>query len=610
MINPRNCIQLLTQSSKKAGWNPPRRPPHDTPKNQNRIKTRALDDRVQASACECDFHLVMVDAPKMKSRTLCSCGRVAASLIAVACLCAMAWRSLNHISPQLPGTDSSIYACGGMFLLNGKALYKDFWEQKPPMIYFLNAAAMKAGGVSITAVRAMERLFAVAGAALVFLTILRSFPRAVSRLRCPAPFAPVGLAAAGCLLWLMAFYHPSVFEGGNLTEEYGTVFLLAGIVMTLYATQSRDFRRMLLVSMMAGVFFALSALTKEPFLLSVIPWIICMAWPAGHSWRNSITRVVACAGGVMIPLVLCVTYLYSHGAMPAWRDVMVHNRIYAAENSPPAWIHRLYDNLVPARLAFGGMITVALGCAAGVASIFSPQFQKRSAYLPLTLIAMLMTSYAATTLSTSKYGHYYLQLVPSCVLLAAAGIAYSFYLVHRTRHGFLGVFLIWIVILIACDHHTMTAYFGRIRLPFSAPAPDPISDFIVRNTSEDDYIWTTSGHHARYYFLTRRLPPTKYFSNLLVHYSGTAEGRARYKNRAERILSSLKSHPPKYIIQRSADPRRDLPPDDDGLMDWINQHYVPAGVSDGPAVLYRAAPSPEQRRPPQADRMPPQYPTL
>ena len=51
-------------------------------------------------------------------------------------------------------TDAWLFAYYGRELLHGARLYADLWDNKPPLVYWFNAAALWLGGGSLAAVRA------------------------------------------------------------------------------------------------------------------------------------------------------------------------------------------------------------------------------------------------------------------------------------------------------------------------------------------------------------------------------------------------------------------------------------------------------------------------
>jgi len=194
-------------------------------------------------------------------------------LLAVAFLAA---RSLNYLSTVRPGPDAGVYSAIGMQLLDGKALYRDTMDAKPPVIYLLNAAGLALGDRTFHSIRGMERVFAVIAAGLVFFIVLTIF-----RSRSLATLAAAGYAITA--------YSDIVFEEGNVTEEYANVFVLGGILcIALAVTHGSRWTAWLTAG--SGCLFACAVFTKEPFLFSSVAWFVLIAAAPRDGWKPAARR--------------------------------------------------------------------------------------------------------------------------------------------------------------------------------------------------------------------------------------------------------------------------------------------------------------------------------
>ena len=110
------------------------------------------------------------------------------------------------------------------------------------------------------------------------------------------------------------FFNPVIFQGGNLTEEYATLFLLMGILFAV-AGKYCSFNPLLaspilgeecnrapsdsernpqypilynnILFLLSGLVFSLCVFTKEPYLFSVIPWFLYTVFPSNKEWKKS-----------------------------------------------------------------------------------------------------------------------------------------------------------------------------------------------------------------------------------------------------------------------------------------------------------------------------------
>ena len=147
---------------------------------------------------------------------------IAVGLLLAVILSGLAWRSLNFFSYHRLYTDSVCSPRSPTISWRGKTLYREAWDHKPPMIYLIDALPLALGDGSVNAIRFFERFYAVAGVLALFFSLWLAFQNR-------------WLAFMMALGFHLHFYDPEIFQGGNLTEEYGAVFVLIGIFLTLAA---------------------------------------------------------------------------------------------------------------------------------------------------------------------------------------------------------------------------------------------------------------------------------------------------------------------------------------------------------------------------------------
>ncbi len=123
---------------------------------------------------------------------------------------------------QTPNNDASIFLYAGRQVLAGDLPYRDVYDHKPPLIFYLNAAGLFLGGGSRWGVWVIELISLLSASVLAFFFLRRYFGRFPAALACAAMLTNLAL----------------VFERGNLTEEYalpfqfGALFLLSGMGKT------------------------------------------------------------------------------------------------------------------------------------------------------------------------------------------------------------------------------------------------------------------------------------------------------------------------------------------------------------------------------------------
>jgi 4-amino-4-deoxy-L-arabinose transferase-like glycosyltransferase len=168
-----------------------------------------------------------------------------APLVFLLALTVVALLPASPLLYKTPNNDSSIFLYISREMLEGKLLYRDVFDHKPPLIFLINAAGLLLGGKGLWGVWFLELLSLTAALVLAYLFLERFFGRLP--------------ALVACAAWLanLAFVH----ERGNLTEEYAypfqfaALFLLAGV---------QNIRRSAWRFLAMGVLLGLAASLKQP----------------------------------------------------------------------------------------------------------------------------------------------------------------------------------------------------------------------------------------------------------------------------------------------------------------------------------------------------------
>ena len=491
-------------------------------------------------------------------------------------VCVIAWRSINYISASIPDCDSGSFASGGYFLLKGKVLYKDFLCYKPPIVFLLNEAALSIGDISLNPIRTMERFFAVSGGIIFFLIIYLLFKN-------------MWLAFVASVFYIMHFFRPTVLEGGNLTEEYGAVFVLFGILFAVVSNKTKKFSYTAIF--ISGMFFAAAFFTKEPFLLSSITWFIYLILYKDRNYINILKRSSVFIAGAALILAAVVIYLLINDSFKNWLDILSWGKIYASMSPRKLGIfEQISKNYKLAyNKLFGTTLITGLFAIVGIFSVVHWQFVKKYKYIPITALVFGVLDFYATMLSPKGYGHYYLQLVPSYIIISATGVAFLLDAFKKSRI-IQTVFILAIVLLsFNIDKNTYNEYKKRIMMPAKKAVNDNIAEYIKANSTEKDTIWITTTFSPRYYIETQRLSPTIFYvlsdEVVLVNtYLSTAEEKFNL------LMDELKKNPPKFIIAGDANIKvvnRTM------IKIWVDNNYfkIPLAPNDKQTILLELKPA-------------------
>ena len=190
----------------------------------------------------------------------------------IAGLLGLAVLALAYAMPHLmriPDVDSSIFQYFGERMREGELPYRDIYDHKPPLIFYLNYWGLALGGGSRWGIWTLE-LVAVASSALIGFSGMKRFYGTL----------PAWLASAGFLMNLV-FVH----EGGNLTEEYALPFQFAAIGLLLEMERRRQGGWW---AFFIGVCIAMASTLKQPLAGPLVATGLLMLWNrlARKRWRG------------------------------------------------------------------------------------------------------------------------------------------------------------------------------------------------------------------------------------------------------------------------------------------------------------------------------------
>lgn len=213
--------------------------------------------------------------------------------------------------------DEEFFLWQGWAILNGNVPYRDFFEPKPPLIFFANALGLAVFGIKDSLYRIVPTAVAVASIALFY-------PALVARRI--APWLAT-LVTAQAALWLIGGeFHDS---GLNDTETYGLALTLIGISLGAFAASRATGRGTLALQVLSGVSFGLAVLCKELFVLAVLPaWVLGAITPLDLKW-NWRQLMMSAAGGLAVGFVF-LGYLVLNSALGAYFDLIGFYRPLAA----------------------------------------------------------------------------------------------------------------------------------------------------------------------------------------------------------------------------------------------------------------------------------------
>jgi 4-amino-4-deoxy-L-arabinose transferase-like glycosyltransferase len=297
--------------------------------------------------------------------------------------------------------DAAFFAWGGDVVRHGGTPYLAFWDHKPPLIYFIDAAGLTLARGGVWGIWLLN-LGALVGSVALCYVVLRRL------------LGDVG-AAFGTVAFTLSL--PAVMPW-NLTEAYALPLQWTAILLSLVGAALP--RRAFALGLGLGVLGGLSALLRPNLGGAELVAAVLLIW----SWRSSARAPRALAGlglglvvGGLVSVGPVLAWLASRGALPDFYDQVIrYNRLYTDVGLKQR-IRAGYDGIklaaqtLPLLLPGAGWLLAARRALRGRASA------EAGLLLPLAL-AWPVVETALAAVSGRGYAHYFATLTPPFALLA------------------------------------------------------------------------------------------------------------------------------------------------------------------------------------------------
>lgn len=257
-----------------------------------------------------------------------SAGRRVAALVVIAVTLLAKLKESTNPDP-IAFADGAIFAEIGKGVVHGQLPYKDFWDHKPPGIYYVDAVILKVFPSTPWTFHLIEIPISLV-AALLFFRLTRLYSSQS--------------AAAVCVV-LFAFFLtlPALDQGGNLTELYVDLFSLAAMWLGLSVVLEKMPPAVMPI---AGAATGIAALFK-PQAYVVIPVLMysLLAFASDRHRSSNQTVLVSLAYlvvGALIPPALALLLIMHAGILPDFvSQVITYNRLYASAAGPLTTLRHL-----------------------------------------------------------------------------------------------------------------------------------------------------------------------------------------------------------------------------------------------------------------------------
>ncbi|HWY39631.1 MAG TPA: hypothetical protein VNX27_02445 [Chthoniobacterales bacterium] len=463
--------------------------------------------------------------------------------------CALIFAMRLHTYDEPLERDLTTYAVIAHEMLNGKHLYSELWDHKPPAIHVTYATAELIAGYGRNSIFLMNVVAAMA-------TLIACYFAGGSDGRGPLG----GLIAAG--LWTLVSGDLAIQGNQPNTEVFLNAFLTSAFAIFACSKNSQlGFARAFLV----GALFAVASFYKQIVVVQAglisVAYIFCVTRDYRKKALAEIGIIAATGAAAWAALF---GYFFAVGRSDAFIEaVFTYNRWYSAR--PPREVNELWNwpGLSPDALA----VAFTIAALAFVGLVIGLWKEVRRGWA--LLLAFAIASYITVQLPGWFFPHYYQLWLPPLVIAAGWGIELlRRVLPARFSWSAYALASVCCVVLIVME---VPCYFipakgwslqkyGKIFLEADRLAMR-IDHMLPRDRSLFEW-----GNETGFYFTTRRDPP----SGLIFAYPAQAGPLAQQLS--SRLLDELKSKQPDVVIAAqltmAMTPRHPV-------AIWIRENYRP-----------------------------------
>lgn len=302
------------------------------------------------------------------------------------------------LNADLPDRDAGVFLYAGSQIREGHIPYRDFWDHKGPLIYYINALGVSLSPGSEVGVWLLEGTALLGAGGGLYWVLRRVFGGTTSALASVAFFGGVGFTLVP----------------GNYTEEFALPLQVAALILFVRADEhSPHHLHWFLIGLTAA-----AAILLRPDNASLQAGMAIYLVLHGRADRRTLPMLGWLGLGMLVIIVPAGAYLAATGGLEPMLDALVrYNAVYVS-SSLKARLDAVFEGL---RLLAPTGLTL-LATAAWVIVFFKARIGAsnltRTRLLKLAVIALPLQM-ALVALAGRSLNHYYLNWLPIMAVLSA-----------------------------------------------------------------------------------------------------------------------------------------------------------------------------------------------
>lgn len=377
--------------------------------------------------------------------------------------------------------DEGIYAAVAKGLADGKYLYRDIWDHKPPLIIWLFYPAAVSGWELGYAILKLSNIVWGMAVLVVVNLILKE------KVRSSARFI--------ALMFLAIIFGSTILEGNSVNSE--VVFVGFNILAFYFFIKERRF-------LIAGFLGFLSLITKVPGFMefALLALAFCIVYFRKHGREKTLRAIVRIVVGFSAPLALMILHFVKRGTL---MDVFNANVLFNVRYS-------LHENNFSEIMGLAVQNTQLVALSLVLVFVVCGYYfwKKRISSLTFLAITLFVAQIFSALLSGRNYGHYFIQILTGASLLLALLAHNPKSIIKKpSRRIFTTISLSFVPMLIV--------FFQVWRVPIFAPPRDYypafINGYLLGDTDARQRFWWANGAQA-----TKTKEFAEYFNQNYLEY--------------------------------------------------------------------------------------------
>jgi len=410
--------------------------------------------------------------------------------------------------------DEGYYLTIGRNITEGGLPYRELWDNKGPLLYFIFALIIKIAGNSILGLRIITVFLITASSFFIFLISRKILSDSSAML------------AAIFFVFLTSSYQLQALTSNS--EYFFLVPVLAAVYIAIFTKV--NIVKFFLAGILFGMAFNIKTITIFDFLAVALYIFIT---------RNNLKNLLALGFGFFLPTSFFMIFF--------WKEAMLADYIFIIFQHNIKWATAGFSSTVSfpifILLCFSLTFSVSLLAIGSVISFFknSKEFINQNRHQIAFLFGWIILVLVGIFLIRKAYPHHFIHVIPAISILASI---YTAWTIQNENRKYAKKYFIVFVIIINCILVSV-----NLTEQFIVWAKGDINGKIAKliKINREDYIYSQI---PAVYFLTKSNVPTKYaFPSHLLYakYQEVFKPEFNIKNETQKIIEKK----PSYLVLSS-----------------------------------------------------------